>query len=195
MRLRDHLITRTSLVATALVAGALGVASVTRSPAAEPGDLAGALAAPFEETVVITAPVDDLVLEMAPTREAYLLGEPVAFTARLTNVGEDRFLAPDAGVQDLAVERLASVERTGLGGTFLTLMDVTAPPIVLAPGQSVLKTIQVGAGEPFDRPGIHRVTGQWLLGDRTVRIPPFDVRIEATMPIAEKTGAVARPGA
>jgi len=196
MRRTDRIVTRISLAATAVVAGLLGVTSVSWSPAAAGDAASGVLPVTFEETMIITAPVDDVVLEMAPTRDAYLLGEPIAFTARLTNVGDTVIIAPDGGVQDLAVQRVANADPKSVGDvTFLALMDGTASPFELAPGESKLTTIAVGAGEPFDRPGLHRVTGQWQIGGRTVRVPPFDVVIEAALPIASKTTAAQRSGA
>src|SRR5688572_9357197 len=115
MRLRDDVITRTSLLATALVAGLLGIATVPWSPAAEGGSPSGVLPPAFEVTRVMTAPVGGRVLALAPSRETMDRGEPVAFTARLTNVRDDRSVAREGGVHDLAVQRTATPEPMGLG--------------------------------------------------------------------------------
>ena len=188
MRFSDLPLSPASLTVTSIVAAALGMATMTWSGSA-PSRPDATLPVVFEE-MTVTAPADEpaVSVTLRPARESWLAGEDVTLEAVIQNDGSRPVVVSAAALYDLAVQRMRSPNPMGLGDvTFVALAEAGASEaIVLGPGETAIRTVKLGADQPFDEPGLYRVSGTWLGGEAPAQVPAFEVLIEASEAIAQK---------
>ena len=181
-----------SVLTTALVAAALGAASVMWLPAAKPAseEPLPVSIAQFTDSIEVVAPEESLAIDIQPTRMAQIVGDDVVLEARVQNKGNSPLLLSRDGVLDLFVQRIASPRLPlGPGGladvSFLALCEVVkAEPTLLLPGQVIVRTLRLGSSVPFDRPGRYVVGGKWHGDGTDVAVSPFEVVIEECSSLA-----------
>lgn len=197
MRLSDLHISPISLALTTVVAATLGVATMVW-PASNVPD--ASMPVMYEElTITITAVAAEpaVVINLRSARANWLVGEAVTFEAQIQNLSTEAVTVSAAGLYDLAVQKLSSPSPEGLGEvTFLALSEVgRSSSIHLAPGEIAMRLVKLGADQPFDEPGRYRVSGAWLGGDAPAAVAAFDVVIDASESVAEKSIPRRNPGA
>lgn len=196
MRFSDIPISPASLAATTIVAAAFGLATVswTSTDAVSPADLPMM----YEEvTVTAEAEPSSVMVELRSQRSIWLAGENIVLEAEITNLTDAPAFVSAAGLYDLAVQRVSSPDAMAPGGiAFLALAEVGAEDsIVLAPGQTITRQVEVGSDEPFDRPGRYRVSGSWLGADHPAVVPAFEVVVQPDEAIASQQAGRPAPGA
>lgn len=182
-----------SLLTTAAVGATLGMASILWPAAPEAADPASMPV--VVEEMTITAPQPGLTVTLRPEREEYIAGEAVRLLATVAN-GSDRPVAvSEAGIYDLAVQRVTSPLPSRHGDVaFLALAEAGDATVILQPGQVRSRVVMLGSDAPFDEPGRYRVTGSWLGARTPSALAAFDVVIEgsesiAARPVRRSTGA------
>lgn len=196
MRFSDLPLSVTSIASTAALAAALGAATMLWPAQDRPSDMMPVI---FEEiTITADAPEEPAVVAVldAPGR-SFAAGQPVTVQARIENRGTEPVVVSAAGPYDLAVQRTASPQPMSGGDVmFLSLAQAgDQDSVVLKPGQSVTRVLDLGTEQPFDRPGTYRVTGSWLGADAPAYLPAFEVVVDEPATLAQKDAARPVPGA
>lgn len=174
-----------SLLTTAAVGATLGMASVLWTSAPEAGD-PSSMPMVVEE-LTITAPLPAPTVTLRPEREEYLAGETVRLLATVANDSDRPVAVSEAGIFDLAVQRVTSPAPSRSGDVaFLALAEAGDATMVLQPGQARERVITLGSDAPFDEPGRYRVTGSWLGSRAPSEFAAFDVVIAAPESVAAR---------